>query len=224
MIPCSMFFRPDWRPFLHPREGWGGESDYRWAGGLGTFVALAGVPAVLRHARLRGRHPRPVVGDHCQPLLQTVNPPPAPRNLTLTMSAIPLSWLKCLFVSSYKKASMWNAVVGVHDLENANESCHQVSDCVCVFTSVYLLVWIWFIFAIWTLLCVWFEDRKGGKNHLPQGLQPKDEWEWYCPAETAESAAVQWVCEACWHLKQRAASSGDLHCHRLGRHQREYGC
>lgn len=25
----------------------------------------------------------------------------------------------------YKKASMWNAVVGIHNLENANESCHQ---------------------------------------------------------------------------------------------------
>lgn len=39
-------------------------------------------------------------------------------------------YLKFTFVNSYKKASLWNAVVGMHNLENMNESCHQVSVCV----------------------------------------------------------------------------------------------
>lgn len=34
-----------------------------------------------------------------------------------------------LDIISYKKASLWTVVVGRHDLENANESCHQVRVC-----------------------------------------------------------------------------------------------
>lgn len=223
MIPCTMFFRPGWHTRLHPRAGWGGESDYRWAGGLGTFMALASVPAVLRHASLRGCHPWPVVGYHRQPLLQTVSPSVSKPSDWL--SAVCVSKPKFLFVNSYKKASMWIAVVGMHDLENANESCHQVRVCVYIYISLpsYVIFSVLSrIFAVVTLLCILFKDRNGGKNHLPQGLQPKDKWEWYCPAETAESTAVWWVCETCWHLEQGVGSSGKLHCHGLGCHQREY--
>lgn len=40
-----------------------------------------------------------------------------------------------MFVSSYKKPLMWNAVVGIHNLENTNESSREVSVCVYLFTS-----------------------------------------------------------------------------------------
>ncbi|KAK2892939.1 hypothetical protein Q8A67_012927 [Cirrhinus molitorella] len=38
-----------------------------------------------------------------------------------------LRWVitACHCFKRYKKASMWNAVVGMHNLENVNESCHQ---------------------------------------------------------------------------------------------------
>lgn len=64
------------------------------------------------------------------------------------LSAVCVSKPKFLFVSSYKKASMWNAVVGMHDLENTNESYHQVSVCVYIYNSLPYYV----IFSVLSLI------------------------------------------------------------------------
>lgn len=43
---------------------------------------------------------------------------------------------------------MWNAVVGMHDLENTNESYHQVSVCVYIYISLPYYV----IFSVLSLI------------------------------------------------------------------------
>uniref|UniRef100_A0A1A8S4B7 Peptidase S1 domain-containing protein n=1 Tax=Nothobranchius rachovii TaxID=451742 RepID=A0A1A8S4B7_9TELE len=59
------------RALLPPRAG-GGDQDHRGSGGLGPFLALAGLPPVLLHVRLWGGHHRTTVGHLCCSLLHKV--------------------------------------------------------------------------------------------------------------------------------------------------------